>query len=271
MGTLYVVGAPAGAPQDLTLRARRTLAEADLIAAANPESARSLLARLGIGTGLADVSEQSCLLEALAHGDVALLQDGRQIAPTSGEYRAIRAALDGDYPVVPIPGPSLAITALVISGLPADSFVFLGHLPSRRQALLASLSAETRTLVALVSPPDLPGLLAGMHAALGDRRFALVCATEAGTEVVWQGELAAGPGGSPAKQGEDLQALVVEGASGAPILWDEARLRTAVRAGLAQGLGAKGVSHALAADSGWPRRAIYDLAVDLAKEPPSEA
>ncbi|MGD8624915.1 MAG: SAM-dependent methyltransferase [Anaerolineae bacterium] len=274
MGTLYVVGTPAGARKDLTLRARRTLAEADLIAAADLESARDLLARLGITAMPAGVQELPRLLEALAGGDVALLQDGRQIGAGPGEYGAIRAALDNGHQVVPIPGPSLAMTALVISGLPADTFVYLGelpHLPARRQALLASLSTETRTLVALVARPGLPGLLAEMEASLGDRRCVLVGATEGGTGAVWRGELAAGPGQPAPETGEDLQVLVVEGASDEPLLWDEARLRAAVRDGLGRGLGAKGVSRALAADSGWPRRDIYDLAVALSKQKPPEA
>jgi 16S rRNA (cytidine1402-2'-O)-methyltransferase len=159
----------------------------------------------------------------------------------------------------------------VISGLPADSFVYLGHLPQlpdRRRALLASLSAETRTLVALALPEDLAGLGAEVHAALGRRQVVLVGATEAGTAVVWRGILIPEPGWHPAESGNGLHVLVVAGAEEATTLWDEARLRAAVRAGLARGLGAKGVSRALADESGWPRRAIYDLAVELAKEPP---
>jgi 16S rRNA (cytidine1402-2'-O)-methyltransferase len=232
VGILYVVGAPAGDPDDLTLRARRILAEARLVVAERLESARRLLTHHGVATASSALAEQDAWLAALEAGDVALLLNAGAPGPSGPELALIRAAIERGWPVVPIPGPALSLTALVLSGLPADSFVYLGE----RHDLLRDMIGERRTLVLAVSPDQVDSLLAELRDILGER------------------PLAQRPG-----------VLVVGGAQDEPVRWDEARLRAEIHQALRRGLRVKETSQRLAEESGWPRREVYQLAVDLAR------
>jgi len=273
VGTLYVVGVPARDPDDLTLRALRVLGEVDLVAAADVPSARHLLAHHDISTPLVAVTCRDDLLAALETGDVALFSEGRGSGPSGPNLALIRAAIERGFPVVPVPGPDLALTALVIAGLPADSFVCLGDLPAQtpaRRNLLASLANERRTLVALESPARLPAALADLRDALGDRPLVVVAAAEQGVGTIWQGTVAEAP---ECPFDRSLQApwvLVVGGARECVTRWDEERLRAGIRSSLEQGLGAREIGRQLASESGWRRREIYRLAVEIARFPPDE-
>lgn len=230
MGTLYVVGAPAGDPDDLTLRARRILAEASLVVAERLDAARRLLAHHGVETPL--VAEAS--VAEVEAGDVALLLAGWSPAPSGPELALIRAAVERGWPVVPIPGPALPLTALILSGLPADSFVYLGD----RDDLLEDVAGERRTLV-LAAPPDrVDDLLADVHESLDERPLVQM------------------PG-----------VLVIGGARNEPGCWEQAQLRAEIETLLGRGQRVKEISQALAAESGWPRREIYQLAVEMSRSP----
>ena len=161
MGTLYLVATPIGNLEDVTARALRVLREASLIAAEDTRHTRQLLARFDIHTPLTSYFEHNKLakldeiLSALAAGDVALVSDAGTPGLSDPGYELVRAALDAGHAVVPIPGPSALLAALVASGLPTDAFVYLGFLPrkdSDRQRLLASVAREPRTLVAFEAP-----------------------------------------------------------------------------------------------------------------------
>lgn len=274
MGTLYVVTAPAGDPNDLTRRALRILKKVSFIAADDEGKTRQLLDHHGITTplvlapGLVLASGDSHL-DTLAEDDVAFLCSGLFPALSESGHWLIQGALDRGYPVVPAPGPSLPITALVISGLPADSFVFLGELPgepSARSELLAAVSAEHRTLLALAPRAFLPAALAGLHRTLGDRPLVLVVSSTMGAQVVWRG------GSGEAAEGLDeatlpgTYVLIIGGAPDKTVVWDEDRLRSEIQSLQAAGLGAKEISQQLAANSGWSRREVYRLSVESAQE-----
>ncbi len=299
MNTLYIVGAPAGDPDDLTRRALRILREAHLIVADDMDAADRLMAYHEITTPLAAARGDAPTV-ALATGDVAYLCPGGSLGLPRSGHELVRAAIEGGYPVVPIPGPALPVTALVLSGLPADSFVYLGGLPKQRAArldLLASLVGERRTLVVVEQPERLLTVLADLQAILGDRPVVLVTASEQGTApdwspgmprdpsgVVWRGSLGEvpledlglrsepsvlpepgrAPGTSQARSCASV-VLVIGGAREPTIYWDEARLRAEIGACLAQGLGVRETSRHLASESGWPRREVYRLAVDMTR------
>ena len=274
MGTLYVVTAPAGDPNDLTHRALRILKKVSLIVAAEKGSARVLLDHYGITTppvlapGLVPASGDDHL-DTLAQGDVALLCSGLSPALPESGYRLIRGALDRKYPVVPAPGPSLPITALVISGLPADSFFYLGELPQEpaaRSELLAAVSAEHRSILALAPPALLPAVLADLHSTLGDRPLVLVVSSATGAQVVWRGRSQEAAGGLGEATLPGTYVLVIGGAPAETVRWDEGRLRTEIQSLQVAGLGAKEISQQLAGDSGWSRREVYRLSVELAQE-----
>jgi 16S rRNA (cytidine1402-2'-O)-methyltransferase len=268
--TLYVVGAPVSDRGDLTLRARRILREVACVAATELDQARRLLARLDLEAPLCAAGDRVGVWSALDRGDVALLFSGEMPGPSSTDLALIRAAVERGLAVVPVPGPVPPITALVVSGLPADSFVFLGRVPAQpaaRRALLAAVAAGRRTLVALESQDRLAITLADLDNAFGDRPLVVFLTFEPQPGWIWRGTLAA----AVAQGIPDLPPghciLVVGGLRAEESAWDEERLRAEVAACLDEGLRAREIGQQLAARSGWSRRDIYRLAVEQAQQP----
>ena len=263
MGTLYVIGVPVAHPDDITARALRHLAAGHLILADEPQSAKVLLAHHGIQAPVVAAENTGTLLAALDQADVCLLAEGWSPGPSRSGLDAIRTAVERGFPVVPVPGPALPLAALVVSGLPAGSFVYLGQPASDRSAwrrLLEQVATEPRTLVSTTAPDDLDRILAELHAAWGERLLAITTATEQGLETLWRGSLGHAPSALPATH---PCVLVIGGASEPSPPWDPERVRAELKARLERGLGAKESSRQLAAESGWPRRKLYRLAVDL--------
>lgn len=278
VGTLYVVTAPIADVQDLTLRARRILGEVGLILAADVCHAAQLLAHHGLTTPVIAPAEpdQSTgldrILAALETDDVAVLCAGWSLAPSGPGYHAIRAAVQRGSPVVPIPGPSLPIAALVISGLPADRFVYLGQLSqgaAARRALLDSVAGERHTLVALVPARLLPEVLADLADTLGDRPL-VVAKSDCQPDEVWRGTVGGACGHSWSQWSPGPCVLVAGGVRGRPAPWDEERLRAEIQTRLDDGYGAKEIGRLLAIESGWPRREIYRLVVGASQVPPDD-
>ncbi|MBN2438669.1 MAG: 16S rRNA (cytidine(1402)-2'-O)-methyltransferase [Deltaproteobacteria bacterium] len=178
-GTLYVVATPIGNLEDITLRAIRILKEVRLIAAEDTRRTRILLDKYGITTPLTSLYDQNeakksgLLIARLLKGeDVAYVSDAGTPGISDPGYILVREAVLQGIRVAPIPGASALIAALSVSGLPMDSFVFLGFLPSkpvRRRKWLASLREEERTLIFYESPHRLPASLKDIAAVLGDR------------------------------------------------------------------------------------------------------
>lgn len=272
VGTLYVVSAPTGDPGDLTRRALRILKESTLVVAEDEGNARQLLDQYGLGTPLA-LAAVDAHLKALAEGDVSLLCSGLNPAPLGAGYQLVRRALEQGHPVVPVPGANLPITALVISGLPADSFLYLGELPRDpvdRRDLFLAVRAEQRSMVALAPPALLPAALADLHGTLGDRALALVSSSARGAELVWRGRCAEASAGLAGRALPGAHILVIGGAPDEVVHWDEDRLSAEIQRQQAAGLGAKEISQQLARDSGWSRREIYRLTIGLARSSRSQ-
>src|SRR5690348_13156548 len=132
MGTLYVVATPIGNLEDITARALRVLGQVGLVAAEDTRRTGRLLAHFDIHTPLTSYFEHNKLakldavLSALAVGDVALVSDAGTPNLSDPGYELVRAALAAGHAVVPVPGASALLAALVASGLPTDAFVYLG-------------------------------------------------------------------------------------------------------------------------------------------------
>lgn len=264
MGTLYVASAPAGDPDDAPFRLQRTLRDASLVAATDPSSVQPLLDQLGVTTPLVSTAPADGALDALAMGDVVLLLEGTASSPPPAAQAVIEAALARGHPVLSLPGPTLPVTALVASGLPADSFVYLGLMPeqpSERSELIACVASEQRTLVAVAQGESLPQLLAELCAALGDRPMAVLALGDA---QVRRGRLAHGLDAWRESTPRGPCGLVIGGASGQITRWDEGRLRMEIGLRLDRGAEAKEIARQLASESGWARREIYRLAVRAA-------
>jgi 16S rRNA (cytidine1402-2'-O)-methyltransferase len=273
VGTLYIVGAPTGDPDDITLRARRILGQVALVVG-HPPHVRHLLDCYGIAKPVVVLSEPGLLpgfdraLDALRTDDIAILSTGLSPGPSGPVYQLIRAAVERGFPVVPVPGPVLPITALVISGLPADSFVYLGTLPqecSVRRDLLASVAAERRTLVVLENAHRLSDTMTDLGDTLGNRPLVLVSASGHQTGKIWRGTVREAAEHLLVDPAEEPWVLIIGGAPERVTRWAEERLRSEIQARLDHDLGIKEISRQLAVESGWPRREIYDLAVKIAE------
>jgi 16S rRNA (cytidine1402-2'-O)-methyltransferase len=178
-GTLFVVATPLGHLEDLTLRAVRVLREASLVACEDTRRTGTLLRAHGIGTPTTSYFEHNerwkgeKILDALRSGhDVALVSDAGTPGISDPGYRLVRDARAARLPVVPVPGPSAAIAALSVAGLPTDRFLFVGFLPPRsgaRRRALEELASGRPTLVFYESPVRVVDALADMVAVLGDR------------------------------------------------------------------------------------------------------
>lgn len=178
MSSLYVVATPIGNLEDITLRALRVLREAGLIAAEDTRKTRHLLDRYDIKTPVTSYHEHNKLtkleyiLDCLNEGDVALVCNAGTPGIQDPGYELVQGALQRGIPVIPIPGASVGIAALSVSGLPTDKFVFIGYLPRKsaiRKRQLASLQSEAGTIIALETPHRLGQALKDMLRVLGDR------------------------------------------------------------------------------------------------------
>lgn len=185
MGILYLVATPIGNLEDITLRAARVLNEVSLIAAEDTRSARKLLTHLNIHRPLTsyyehnEIAKLDQILAALVQGDVAVVSEAGMPGLSDPGEALVRAAIAKGIRVVPIPGATSVISALVASGLPTDQFLYLGFLPRLKRARRAFLEKEVnedRTLVLFESPHRLVEALADIEVILGDRR--MCCARE---------------------------------------------------------------------------------------------
>jgi 16S rRNA (cytidine1402-2'-O)-methyltransferase len=182
MPNLYVVATPIGNLEDISLRALRILREVRLIAAEDTRKTKRLLNAYRIKTPMTSYHEHNekikldYILNHLKEGDVALVSEAGMPGVSDPGYELIRAATQAGIPVVPVPGPSAVITALVVSGLPTDRFLYLGFLPRRagaRRQALKSVAQETGTLVILEAPHRLQPTLNDLQLLLGDRQLAV--------------------------------------------------------------------------------------------------
>jgi len=222
-GTLFLVATPIGEFRDITMRALRILREADVVAYEERREGERLLSRCGIGEKIVEAlnehDEEATTARLIGH-----LTDGRNVALVSDAgtpvladpgFLLVRKAIESGIRIVPLPGPSSIIPALIISGFSVDRFVFCGFLSpksDRRKGELRALRSETRTMILMDTPYRLVPLLKDVGEILGgDRRVAVAFNLTLPDENIFRGsaaELAAGFG-TERRRGEFV--LVVEG------------------------------------------------------------
>lgn len=274
MGTLYLVATPIGNLEDITLRALRILREVSLIAAEDTRRTRRLLAHYDIHTPLTSyyehnkLSKLDVILSTLASGDVALVSEAGMPGLSDPGYELVKAAIEAGHRVVPVPGPTALVTALVVSGLPTDACLYLGFLPRRaaeRRRLLAEVATERRTLVAFEAPHRLLETLSDIQAALGNRHIAVARELTKVHEEVWRGTVSQALAHYQAEPPRGEITLVIAGASEAEraqARWDADQVRAAVAALLQEGVQRSEAIRRVARASGWPRREVYKLALE---------
>ncbi len=182
-GALYIVSTPIGNLEDITLRALRILKEVDLIAAEDTRHTGLLLKHFGIQTPLTsyfqgnELKKKEFILSKLRQGGrVALVSDAGTPGISDPGFRLIQTAIGNQIPIVPVPGPSAAIAALSVSGLPTDAFLFKGFLPhksKRKRDLLNELKEIRETLIFYESPHRILDTLKDIFEILGDREMVL--------------------------------------------------------------------------------------------------
>lgn len=182
-GKIYVVSTPIGNLEDITLRAIRALREVDLIAAESVVHTKKLCAYYHITTPLTSYNSHNqrykgrVLLKKAKSGlDIALVSDAGTPGLSDPGSRLVREAIDAHIPLVPVPGVSASLTALSISGLPTDRFVFVGFLSrkkGRRRRELEALKDEPRTMIFFEAPHRLMKMLTDTSEVLGNRDIVL--------------------------------------------------------------------------------------------------
>ncbi len=271
---LHLVATPIGNLGDMTLRGLWVLRNVDRILCEDTRVTARLLSRFGIATPLDPYHDHNAdrvrpaVLEALRRGEkVALVSDAGTPLVSDPGFKLVRAVLAEDLPVTAAPGPSAALTALILSGLPPDVFLFAGFLPPRSSARRRALQQWTSlaaTLVFFEGPSRLAASLADMAEALGPRDAAVARELTKRYEEIRRGrlsELAAHYQAAGPPRGE---AVIVVGPPepAAPADADiEARLGQLLEAHSLRDAVAR-----LASETGLARRALYDRALALQRK-----
>jgi 16S rRNA (cytidine1402-2'-O)-methyltransferase len=276
---LVLVATPIGNLGDLAPRAIDTLRNADLIAAEDTRRTRALLTYAGIPAAgrLRAVHAHNerrgaeWIVDAITNGKrVAYVTDAGMPGISDPGAELVRACLDAGLAVEVVPGPSAVLTALVLSGLPTERFVFEGFLPRRgpaRRERIGALVQEPRTTVLFEAPSRVRATLADLLAACGPLRTVAVARELTKLfETVWRGELAdaqEGIGDEP--RGEHV--IVLGPAPPLPEAGD-AEIDAHVRTALAEGLSTRDAAARVASDLRVPRRRAYDAAMRLRRQEP---
>lgn len=271
-GTLHVVATPIGNLDDLTLRAAEVLRSVDLVLSEDTRRTGRLLAHLGSEVpqlSLHEHNERDRTEEVLARlvggQDLALVSDAGTPTVSDPGMRLIAAAAAAGLAVVPIPGPSALLAALMVAGLPTDRVVFEGFLPRRgraRRERLEALSAEPRTMVLFVSPHRGAQDLTDLAATLGgDRPAVLARELTKLHEELRRGTLADLAATAEAGLRGEVT-LVVAGATPAETVDDPSAVLAEVAAAVEGGRSTRDAVAEVAAAHGLSRRALYQAVLE---------
>lgn len=273
MGTLFLVATPIGNLDDLSARAIHVLRTAVLVAAEDTRHTQILFRRYDISTPLISYHEHNkltrvqAILDALALGNVALVSDAGTPGLNDPGYELVREAIAAGFMVSAVPGPSAPLMALVISGLPTDSFLYLGYLPrkrSERRRKINEVLDLPYTLVFLEVPHRLREALGDLADLLGSRPVAVARELTKIHEEVFRGTLQDACNNFQAVEPRGEFTLVVGGrTTETESLWDEAHLRQSIYEGLHHGESLSQIAASLAQVSGWGRREIYRVAGEI--------
>jgi 16S rRNA (cytidine1402-2'-O)-methyltransferase len=270
-GRLVLVATPIGNLDDLSPRAAAVLAGADLVVCEDTRRTGRLLAAAGIGKrpllAVHDHNEARSVRTVLGHvraGEVvAVVSDAGLPGISDPGERLVRAAAEEGLEVSVVPGPSAALAALAVSGLPTGRAVFEGFLPRRgsgREERLTDLRTERRTIVLFEAPHRLARTLADLVASLGPgRRVALVRELTKLHEELWRGTLAEALTRSEAHDPRGEHVLVVQGGAPSEAAADE-ELSAALEVRVAAGLSTRDAVAEVASAFAVPKRRVYAIA-----------
>jgi 16S rRNA (cytidine1402-2'-O)-methyltransferase len=271
LGILYIVPTPIGNLEDITLRALRILKEVTLIAAEDTRTSRVLMQHFDITTPMTSyhehnkVSKLEQIYDALSVGDVALISDAGTPGISDPGYELVQGAIERGISVVPLPGANAVITALVASGLPTDSFLYVGFLPRKTSALkdsLAALSAHTGTIATYESPHRLTDTLAGIIDVMGgERRVCVARELTKKFEQFFRGTAQEAYDYFTAENPRGEVTLLIAGADPVDDTWTEARVKAALQRHIADGDSLSRAAKSVAKLSGWRKSDVYELGI----------
>ncbi len=279
-GKLYVVGTPIGNLEDMTFRAVKTLQTVDLIAAEDTRHTGKLLQHFQIKTPQISYHQHNQkrripeLLDSLQQGkSIAIVTDAGMPGISDPGYELVKACVDAKISVVPIPGVSACLTALSVSGLETDRFVFEGFLPPKgkdRKQRLEALKNENRTLILYESPHRLRQTLQDLVKTLEPIR-PIVIGRELTKryETLWRGSLQEAEIFYNETDPKGEFTLVI-----APTVWElpnlsEAQMKAELQQLMQQGQSRSQASRHMAHITAWSRRQIYELVLTLPDIKPS--
>jgi 16S rRNA (cytidine1402-2'-O)-methyltransferase len=269
-GILYIVATPIGNLEDITLRAIRTLKEADVIAAEDTRHTQVLLKHFAINTPLTSFHEHNeraktaQLVTRLERGEsIALVSDAGTPAISDPGYRLVVAAIGAGIRVIPIAGPSALIAALSAAGLPTDGFDFRGFLPARKQerrSKLQELRDGRYTMVFYETPHRLQESLDDVREILGDRRMVLAREVTKLHEEFLRGRISEVIGEVSRREIRGEMTLVIEGCSDSNAASEEA-LVDEIDKLKGEGMRIKEIAEIIGEKYGYSKREIYRLAL----------
>lgn len=273
MGTLFLVATPIGNLEDMSPRAVRILKEVKLIAAEDTRHTRQLLSYFEIHTPLTSYHEHNkvtrldAILAALSMGDVALVSDAGMPAINDPGYELVRAVIDAQHVVSPVPGPSAPIAALAVSGLPTDSFLYLGYMPrktSERRVLFEKIGILPYTLIFLESPHRVLDTLNDLLTLIGDREMAAARELTKIYEQVVRGPISQVIAHFTKNEARGEFVLIFSGSSQkyGSEKWSIEALKSAIYSAGNQNRSAKDLAAELSDQSGWSRRDVYKAILD---------
>lgn len=219
-GTLYLVATPIGNLDDITYRAVKVLGSVDLIAAEDTRKTKILLDHYAISKPMLSYFSYNerqrtpQLIEKLQQGiSIALVSDAGTPGVSDPAYYIVRSALESGIPIIPIPGPSAFISALIVSGLPTDHFVFEGFLPVKkgRKTRLGILCTEPRTIIFYESPHRILKTLEEIRVTFGERNVVVARELTKKFEEIVRGPISSVLASLTSKPTRGEYVLVVEG------------------------------------------------------------
>lgn len=285
-GALYLCATPIGNLEDITLRCIRILGEADIIAAEDTRHTIKLLNHYEIRKPLISYHEHNKLekgmeiLEHLKSGkNIALVSDAGMPAISDPGEELVRLCIDNGIEIIPIPGPSASLTALIVSGLSTRRFCFEGFLPSNkkeRRERLQKLSIEVRTIILYEAPHRLPGTLNDIMEQFGDRRISISREMTKKFEETVRADISEAIDIFKERNVKGEFVLIIEGMSEKELVdielkkWDNISVEEHIRMYLQQGLDKKDAVKKVAEDRKLPKKEIYKIGCNIERRTKDE-
>lgn len=271
MSILYLIATPIGNLEDISARAVKTLQQVTLILAEDTRRTGKLLAHYGIKTPLSSYYEHNKIiklpeiLERLQDGNLALVSDAGTPLLNDPGYELVRSALDAGHDISPIPGPSAPLSALIVSGLPVDAFLYLGYLPrkdSDRHQKIKEFAALPYTIIVLEAPHRLLTTLTALSIELGDRQIAVARELTKLYEEVRRGTISEMIEHFTDRKPRGEFTLVIEGFLPLIETWTIEGVKKEIETRMRNNQPVSTAAKEISIKSGWPRRKLYDLIIE---------